>query len=829
MAKKTISNTFTVNTVEDGESAPYYFEEWFAWSNDATTASVTTEPTINGTWATSIPAQGSYAYLWRKFIRNVYDNSTRQYIKEQAQYFRMSGTNGTSITPKGNALAYTDQSASAVVPNPANGDIVLYVGRSHESDNLDRYEIYDWTTMAGSWEGYAAADGDSYVLPNGHMMMYSSEAHDWLDLGQFQGQNGKTYYTHVAWATNVNYNSSGAVTSVEGFTTVKSPNDTTHLWMGVLVNEISGTDPADATLYTWSYTKGVDGKNGTIYDITLEEAWCRVDNTGTITAALKGYAYKVSGETRMLLPSATIRYGYKPDDSDTYTATQTDNSGKFDVGTWFNGDEVGGYAKNSNQIFAAIVVDGSIVCIKYVTMAYDGQQGQRGKIGRFFYFAGTFNSSNTSNSFLVNDAQAPYFEHTVDGQKRYHVFNYEINGSYTMSQMWSISSGSWNNSPWEAMTNDFKYLITEAMFAEYAKLGSAIFSGDWMISQQGAIDGQTISSVTAYMVGSTTSPYTTIVKPYTLFNPDNPLGGVTKLTVSTYNTTISSSETTHNIIMATGRQQGILYKITSKVKDGTTFSGTPLKVQIDKNNTYDPITLFIITAEETEYTAYYMVPANTIYRFRLVRDSTASQNDSITTVMEQVSFETRYAVDLFTGKTYLSDAYVKGSIIHPSLAIDTTNYTTYRQNEQSRSYLQLSDVTATNIYVYYFPSISYSSALGYYYAFVALPEITDEMIGKEITICNAATDALSRTDLAIELRIISHGTISGTGLSVDLNNPNGLLVTRLCGSTQWSGAVPPYRTESNALILPLQHEVRFRAVNKYTWAAIGTPYSIIGE
>ena len=48
MGKKTISNTFTVNTIIDGESAPYYFQEWFAWSNDPSTSSVITPPTISG-------------------------------------------------------------------------------------------------------------------------------------------------------------------------------------------------------------------------------------------------------------------------------------------------------------------------------------------------------------------------------------------------------------------------------------------------------------------------------------------------------------------------------------------------------------------------------------------------------------------------------------------------------------------------------------------------------------------------------------------------------------------------------------------------------------
>ena len=121
-----------------------------------------------------------------------------------------------------------------------------------------------------------------------------------------------------------------------------------------------------------------------------------------------------------------------------------------------------------------------------------------GKIGRFFYYAGVFDRFNNTNTFDINDAQAPFFEHTVSGQKRYHVFNPDENpqgGSMTMYKMWKASGGgdwqqgSWNNAPWEVMTNDFKYLITEAIFAQFAHFGSAIISGDWMISQYGTING----------------------------------------------------------------------------------------------------------------------------------------------------------------------------------------------------------------------------------------------------------------------------------------------------------------------------------------------------
>lgn len=129
-----------------------------------------------------------------------------------------------------------------------------------------------------------------------------------------------------------------------------------------------------------------------------------------------------------------------------------------------------------------------------VNTVEDGKDGERGKVGRFFYYAGDFDATNTTQKFLVNDAQAPFFRYKYEGSEiyYYYVFNPEVNGEYTMSKMWEESVSSFNNKPWEIMTNDFKYLITEALFSENAHLGSAIIKGDWMISQHGKI-GEAVS------------------------------------------------------------------------------------------------------------------------------------------------------------------------------------------------------------------------------------------------------------------------------------------------------------------------------------------------
>lgn len=446
-SRKSISNTFTVTTLVDGESAPYYFEEKYAWSNDSSTQSVTTPPSISGGWQTSIPPSNGYAYLWRMSIRHVWSESTRSYTQEAAQYFRMSGTNGTSIHIKGHVSTV---------------------------QNLPTTHV----------------DGDAYVVDaNGHLYMWSDESGSWVDIGVFQGEAGKTYYTHIAWASQVNY-SGTTVTSVDGFIMDKSPNDTTHMWMGVYIDEQSGQDESNALRYTWSYTKGGKGYDAVTYGFVFTEAFAKADASKTITGNIKGYAYKYVGDTRTPLANTIIRYGYIIDDNGTYADTTTNANGFFDAQNWFNGDNIDDYAKGSPSIFAAIQIGGVIVHVEYITISLQGDTGGRGKTGRFYYYAQEW-SDDPSVSYAVTDAEAPYFLYN----NNYWVFNPTNNGTYTMSEMGTPSSSSEN---WKLMVTDFKFIITEAIFGSYAHFGSAIINGDWLLSTHGKRNGDDSTEYTYF-------------------------------------------------------------------------------------------------------------------------------------------------------------------------------------------------------------------------------------------------------------------------------------------------------------------------------------------
>lgn len=149
-----------------------------------------------------------------------------------------------------------------------------------------------------------------------------------------------------------------------------------------------------------------------------------------------------------------------------------------------------------------------------VSTIEDGEQGKR---GRFPYYEGDWDELASVATFLVSDSQMPFFKVVSDGQTRYYVFNPEQNKIYKKSEMGTPS----NNAPWEIMTNDFKYLITEAIFANFAHFGSAIISGDWMISQYGTIfDAQGEE----HEIDSPTATYNsyTYENAYTLFDANYP-------------------------------------------------------------------------------------------------------------------------------------------------------------------------------------------------------------------------------------------------------------------------------------------------------------------
>lgn len=235
---------------------------------------------------------------------------------------------------------------------------------------------------------------------------------------------------------------------------------------------------------------GADGNDGVTYSIECSPSQVTIAGDAS-SASWSGLAkfYKTVGSTRSSFSAYYALYSRSKNGVFTKITHSTRKLTQFDytsssapVST--TTDALIVYVGNS--IFNTTTEPTSFVSKFEIPVL---QNGSRGRVGRFFYYGGVFDSEddNVTHSFIVNDAQAPFFK---DGENdnTFHVFNYGTNGTYTMADMYEIEP-SFNNEPWEVMTNDFKYLITEAIFAQFAQFGSAIISGDWMISQHGTING----------------------------------------------------------------------------------------------------------------------------------------------------------------------------------------------------------------------------------------------------------------------------------------------------------------------------------------------------
>lgn len=307
---KTISNTFTVTTVEDGVSVPSYIQSQEAWSNQATSSSDTTMPSdcVESDWQDNTPQRNGKSYLWRR-SRQMQLNSNNEYEVVGAapgwKYQRLSGTNGTSISPKG-TVVYVASSSSGL---PSSGVTANDLAIVPSSAKLYKYSN-GWSQVST-----ASSDGDCYVVENdctyggenvkGHMFMFSTETGRWIDLGQFKGENGATYYTHIAWASDVTI-VNNVVTAISGFSVGIGANGEAKPWMGICIDQNSA-DPQTYTSYTWKYLKGEQGAVLSI-DNTMDSMQYRNTYSGRTKITARVYTTATLYDKGVAVPADAITW-----------------------------------------------------------------------------------------------------------------------------------------------------------------------------------------------------------------------------------------------------------------------------------------------------------------------------------------------------------------------------------------------------------------------------------------------------------------------------------------------------------------------------------------
>ena len=239
-----------------------------------------------------------------------------------------------------------------------------------------------------------------------------------------------------------------------------------------------------------SVKDGEQGDDAVTYEIVFTEAWARKDSDNYVTGRLKGNAYKIEGATRTALANATIRYGYT---GGIYGETTTNNNGYFDDQNYFDDrwDDTStcNYAKS---IYASIRINNVAVRTEYINISFDGSQGQRGATGRMYFMQGKWDANTTYRRTTERIPLVLYSDGTdwntaLECYGHYYYLNAD---SATGSDVPGVSS------KW-VLCDEFAVVISRGIFAEFAKLGSFVISGDWMISQT-AVSGSPEGAYNAF-------------------------------------------------------------------------------------------------------------------------------------------------------------------------------------------------------------------------------------------------------------------------------------------------------------------------------------------
>ena len=336
-----------------------------------------------------------------------------------------------------------------------------------------------------------------------------------------------------------------------------------------------------------------------------------------------------------------------------------------------------------------------------------GGQGPRGYRGPALRGPQDWSQMDVGFQFYKGDAdtQEPYEDFVV-----YNGTYYKCKKTHTKTTTnYPGSTADTNNGYWE-LTTKVGIVAANILFGDHGYFGSAIISGDWMISTNGTIDGVAYNNRATYNG----------VLAYSLFNPNNPLGKPITLYNWTGTKTIASGTTTSSFttvslvagktyfVRAAGKTSnanGVVYVRLRNTSTGATYS--PIMI----NGSSDVVRSGYINCTVTG--SYYLEMYHT--------DSYTGTVNSC--FMSEKNFAPNYCLDLLTGKTYQGDIYVRGGVRSPFtfLGVNGTfdndfsdNVAVYSGSASSYSLPWTTDQSGRKVVVTnYYWNGNYSTATGY--------------------------------------------------------------------------------------------------------------------
>ena len=288
----------------------------------------------------------------------------------------------------------------------------------------------------------SAQPGDAYVV-NGDLYVWDGLR--WNNIGGIKGPAGDSAYVHIAFADNVVTDSMGNVAQVYGFTT--SGYTVMKPFIGTYADH-TVADSQDPLVYKWQKNKGDKGDTG---------------NDGP-----QGVPGPAGQDGKTLY--TWIKYADTMPSSSSSTIYDIPNQNTKYIGIAVNKD-------TASESTDAMVYTWSLFRGADGT---NGADGKDGRDGRIVYPAGIYDATVT---YTATDTKTPY----VLYGETYYVMN--VTTSWTGSQNDGKTPADnyeqyGEHATWIPMER-FEAIYTKLLIANNGTIGSFVFNGDYMFSQQG--------------------------------------------------------------------------------------------------------------------------------------------------------------------------------------------------------------------------------------------------------------------------------------------------------------------------------------------------------
>ena len=240
--------------------------------------------------------------------------------------------------------------------------------------------------------------------------------------------------------------------------------------------------------------------------------------------------------------------------------------------------------------------------------------------------------------------QEPYEDFVVYNGNYYKCVKSHTKTSYN----YPGSTADTSNGYWQ-LSDKLAMVAANVLFAKHGYFGSAIISGDWMISTNGTIDGTTYNNGAKYQG----------IIAYSLFNPDNPLGNPIAKHNSTSTVSFAASETTKTI-NTVSLESGKIYYVEATGRAGSASGAFYVRLRnVSTGATHTPI--MINGTSNVTRAGYVNITATGSYYLEVYNSGGISGTITESKVMEK-NFAPVYALDLLTGAVYQGNAYIRGTI-----------------------------------------------------------------------------------------------------------------------------------------------------------------------